>query len=63
MNSIEAGEFILSLYILPGMSYGVAYTQNISFSRSDTSNGAAQGSVSRLLKKSAEVALVFMFIP
>jgi hypothetical protein len=30
MNSIEAGEFIFSLYILPGMSYGIAYTQNIS---------------------------------
>jgi hypothetical protein len=26
------------------MTYGVAYTQNLNFPRSDTSNGAARGS-------------------
>ena len=28
-----------SLYIFPGMRYGVAHTQNLNFSRSDTSKG------------------------
>jgi hypothetical protein len=42
LNSVDTEEGDLSLYIFAGMSYRFAYTQNVSLSRGESSNGAAR---------------------